>query len=202
MPATDLFPGWCAVAQMGHVCHRGYATVDTSLGVPMIRLELPAVEGDDDRLPLEAQVVLVAPGSLYAVTPTTEEAARRARASDRPWRPVPRERMLDAFEPIPSRPGEPRAIADAGIDVDAVRDLARATHDLAEILEGRRGRPLELDDDEDDLDDDVAPEGCRPPIGDDPDDIVAVDREAAADEIDVEPGRHDDGCGCNVCIPY
>src|SRR3990167_6181713 len=128
MPATDLFPGWCAVAQMGHVCHRGHATVDTSLGIPMIRVDLPAVDGDDERLPLEAQVVLVSPGSLYAVTPVTEELCRRARASDRPWRPL-------ALPGIAVQ----EATADLGIDVCVVRDLARATNELAGILESRRG---------------------------------------------------------------
>lgn len=136
--ALGLFPGWCAVAQMGHVVHRGHATVDTSLGIPMVRVELPALEGDDEYLPLDAQVVLVAPGSLYAVTPITEADARRSRSIYRERRPVATPLLVAPPEPLP-------ASAEAA--------LQRAGQALVDGWAGDHARGI---------DDGHPPEGCRP----------------------------------------
>lgn len=84
-----LFPCWARVSQMGHHTVVGYVTVTTELGAPMLRVDVPGADGDDDHEPLPAGSVLVAPASLYGVEPLSEAAAHEERRASRPrtWRP-------------------------------------------------------------------------------------------------------------------
>jgi hypothetical protein len=80
MSETD-FKSWAIVQQMGHVSYAGYVTIETIAGVAMIRVDVPDVP------PVGAFTKYIHPGSLYDLTPVSEETAR-ARAATRKSSPV------------------------------------------------------------------------------------------------------------------
>lgn len=86
---ASLFPCYANVAQLGHKSTTGLVSEVTVAGVAMIRIDLAAVEGDARREPLPATWELVAPASLYGITPATEAEALAARLRQRPWLDVP-----------------------------------------------------------------------------------------------------------------
>lgn len=65
---------WAIVEVMGHSQYAGRVSEYTGLGVPLVRVEVPAVEG------LPAFEKLLGASSIFRVTPCTEETARAAAA--------------------------------------------------------------------------------------------------------------------------
>lgn len=63
---------WAVVEVMGHSQYAGRVSEYTGLGVPLVRVEVPAVEGQP------AFEKLLGAASIFRITPCTEEAARRA----------------------------------------------------------------------------------------------------------------------------
>ena len=96
------FEGWAVVEMMGHQREIGYVTTEYFGGAALFRVDSPeiperewelqrpeyrATESGYSELPIGTKVKLaaipaksrlVAPGALYALTPCTEETARRA----------------------------------------------------------------------------------------------------------------------------
>lgn len=70
-------PGWFIVELMGHRRLAGRVTEHTLAGAGFLRIDVPGPEDD----PIATQFFL--PASIYALTPTTEEMARRVAASCR-----------------------------------------------------------------------------------------------------------------------
>lgn len=64
--------GWCIVEQLGHKRLAGRVSEDVVAGAKMLRVDVP----DGDGLITQ----WIGSGSLYALTPTTEEIARAAAA--------------------------------------------------------------------------------------------------------------------------
>ena len=76
MSDTD-FVGWAIVEQMGHARFAGHVSSQTVAGAAFIRVDVPAI-GDRP-----AFTKLLSTASLYALTPTDEQSARRAAESFR-----------------------------------------------------------------------------------------------------------------------
>lgn len=110
-PKQSAFEGWAVVELMGHQREIGYVTTEAYGQAVMFRVDTPELPerefvltrpewtsaGDNGRSwtpegsrvkrdAIQARSRLVAPGSLYAINPCTEEAARTAieRNVDRP----------------------------------------------------------------------------------------------------------------------
>lgn len=77
------FAEWAILELMGHRRVAGYVREVTLAGAGFLRLDIPATGGHG------AQTQYIAPGSLYALHPTTEEIAVAAAANFRP-QPVSR----------------------------------------------------------------------------------------------------------------
>lgn len=78
MPEQDTFREWCVVELLGHRRLGALVTEATIAGAPMLRLDVPATPGN------AAMTQYVAPGALYALTPTTKELATALAARCRP----------------------------------------------------------------------------------------------------------------------
>ena len=63
---------WAVVEVMGHSQYAGRVSEYTGFGVPLVRVEVPAVGGQP------AFEKLLGASAIFRVTPCTEEAARRA----------------------------------------------------------------------------------------------------------------------------
>lgn len=85
------FKSWAIVEVMGHSKYAGLVTDTTVAGAGMIRVDVPQ-SGDRP-----AFTKLLAPGSLFGITPCTEETARRAADS---FRALP----FAFFEPLRQLP--------------------------------------------------------------------------------------------------
>jgi hypothetical protein len=92
------FEGWAVVEMMGHQREIGYVTTEYYGAAAMFRVDAPAIAEREfelkrpdyaggkyvpagtkvKRLAIPAKTRLVAPGSLYAITPCTEETAMKA----------------------------------------------------------------------------------------------------------------------------
>jgi len=70
---------WAIVEVMGHSQYAGRVSEFTGLGVPLVRVEIPAIEGQP------AHEKLLGAASIFRITPCTEEvaiaAARQFRVS-------------------------------------------------------------------------------------------------------------------------
>jgi hypothetical protein len=66
---------WAIVEVMGHSQYAGRVSEYAGLGVPLVRVEVPAVEGQP------AFEKLLGASAIFRVTPCTEEAARAAAES-------------------------------------------------------------------------------------------------------------------------
>lgn len=96
----STFEGWALVEMMGHQREVGYVTTEYFGGAAMFRIEVPSIaereltnEGTEEKFfpdfgylkpgqvatsaAVPARTRLVAPGSLYALNPCTEEAAKK-----------------------------------------------------------------------------------------------------------------------------
>jgi len=80
-PQPHTVAVWAIVELMGHARLAGRVSPDSSLVPGLLRVDVPAAAGRG------AFTKLVAPGSLYALTPCTEATARAAaaRLRDRPF---------------------------------------------------------------------------------------------------------------------
>lgn len=82
MSDTDKLDTWGIVEVMGHKKFAGHITEHVIGGAALIRVDVPAVESN--ALPVDnaaAFCKLIGVGSIYCITPTDEETARKAAAA-------------------------------------------------------------------------------------------------------------------------
>lgn len=79
MEHTDKFDSWGICEVMGHKRFAGRITEQTIAGAALVRVDVPAVETRDST-PVPEYSKLIGVGSIYCITPTTEEVARKAAA--------------------------------------------------------------------------------------------------------------------------
>ncbi len=70
---SDTFSGWYIVEQMGHKRLVGLVTEHTIAGKGFLRVDVPNAEGEGNQI-----TQFIAPDTIYALTPTTEDLARQA----------------------------------------------------------------------------------------------------------------------------
>jgi hypothetical protein len=87
---SDL--GWCVLELMGHRQLAGQLRSVELVGASFLRIDIP---GSEDRAPATQ---FYSPGAVYAITPTSEEVARRLASRIR-FEPVSR---FDLLPPAPS----------------------------------------------------------------------------------------------------
>lgn len=93
MTQTDqTFSEWCVVELLGHRRLGAYVTEQELAGAKFLRLDVPATPGH------EPMTQYVSPGSVYCLTPTTEELATAAARLSRP-EPVTRWQLGAALSP-------------------------------------------------------------------------------------------------------
>lgn len=95
MTAVDAQPGlaeWVILELLGHRRLAGYLTEQQVAGTPFLRLEIPGSDGQP------GITQLYSPASVYAITPTTEDIARRVAARSQPA-PVQRWELLPPPQP-------------------------------------------------------------------------------------------------------
>lgn len=80
MAESDIIPfeGWAIIELMGHRRLAGYVREEPHFGTSMLRIDVPGPEG----APIATQ--FYGGGSIYCVTATTEEMARRVALSNQP----------------------------------------------------------------------------------------------------------------------
>jgi hypothetical protein len=125
----QTFNEWGILEVMGRLKMAGVISEQTIAGAGMIRIDVPETNG------IPGFTRYFAPGSLYSITPTTEEVARSLAAS---WRAVPVQR----FE-------LPQLAAKTGASGDPLEDRGRPIDDHPEGYGGI------ADDDLDDRDDEA-----------------------------------------------
>lgn len=82
---SEGFDGWALVEVMGHKRFAGRVSEHTVAGQGFIRVDVPALERDGEQF--EPFTKLIGPGSIYGITPLSEQVAR-AMASTLRERPV------------------------------------------------------------------------------------------------------------------
>lgn len=75
---TDNFDEWAILEILGHRRLGGRVSEATIAGASFLRIDVPEADGQP------AMTQYYAPSSVYALTPTTEDIARRAAALFRP----------------------------------------------------------------------------------------------------------------------
>lgn len=93
--SSATIDGWYIVELMGHRRLAGRVTEVTVAGAGFLRIDVP---GNADQPDVATQ--FVQPCSVYALTPTTEELARRVAATSRPA-PVTRYELPAETPPAP-----------------------------------------------------------------------------------------------------
>lgn len=96
--ADSPFAEWAIIELLGHRRLAGFVRDVELFGTRMIRLDVPSEKSGE---PEATQ--FYSPSSLYALTPTTEEVARRVAAGNRP-EPVARWEFPPAA--LPARGGD------------------------------------------------------------------------------------------------
>jgi hypothetical protein len=89
--AEIAFEGWAVLELMGHRKLAGYVREQNVAGAGFIRIDVPGDQGS-------IATQFYSPGSLYCMTPVTEDIARRFAAGCRP-EPVTRWELPPAREP-------------------------------------------------------------------------------------------------------
>lgn len=107
------FESWAIVEMLGHKKLAGFVTEQSIAGAALIRVDVPATPEDtrfNTTYPATAEYSkLIGVGSIYAITPCTEDAARRAA------------RELERYnDPLPVSIPEQRRLATATVDADTV----------------------------------------------------------------------------------
>lgn len=99
--AGDSYEGWAVVELMGHRRLAGYVKQVEQYGAVMLRLDVPEVDGRG------AVTQFYGGGSVYCLTPTTEEIVRAVCRKDHPA-PVSRyELPAPKPAPVPTYDDEP-----------------------------------------------------------------------------------------------
>lgn len=93
MTDTSSFDEWAILEILGHRRPGGRVSEATIAGASFLRIDVPEADGQP------AMTQYYAPSSVYALTPTTEDIARRAAAL---FRPAPISRWELAARPVPS----------------------------------------------------------------------------------------------------
>jgi hypothetical protein len=70
MEAEEKFEGWCVVELMGHNQIAGYVSEQIVIGIPLLRVDVPEVEG------VPGFSKLYGKDAIYGITPTSEEMVR------------------------------------------------------------------------------------------------------------------------------
>jgi hypothetical protein len=78
--ADETLEGWCIVELLGHRRLAGHVREVQLAGAGFLRLDIPPAGTDAGR------TQYIAPGSVYALHPVTEDTARAAASA---WRPQP-----------------------------------------------------------------------------------------------------------------
>jgi hypothetical protein len=71
--------GWAVLELMGHRRLGGKVSATTLAGAPVLRIDVPAPDGSDKWV-----TQFYAPHAMYALTPTTEEIARKLAKTAQP----------------------------------------------------------------------------------------------------------------------
>lgn len=79
MEPGEKFDSWGIAEVMGHKKYAGRITEQTIAGAALVRVDVPAVTTARGEAVAEYSK-LIGVGSIYMITPTTEEVARRAAA--------------------------------------------------------------------------------------------------------------------------
>jgi hypothetical protein len=119
MSEAEVFDQHCIVELLGHRKLAGRVREVQLAGAGFLRLDIPATKGHGE------QTQYIAPGSVYAIHPTTEAIATAAAAN---FRPAPVSRWELEPAPVLSSPGPPPSwVADEDEDQDRadVYDQAR-----------------------------------------------------------------------------
>jgi hypothetical protein len=109
MEQAEKFDAWGIVEVMGHKQYAGRITEQVIAGSALVRIDVPEVLLSPERQ-VTGYCKLVGVASIYCITPTTEEIARKAarRLAEIGADPLPVylpvERQLGAG--VPSQPGE------------------------------------------------------------------------------------------------
>lgn len=109
MTSEQKFEIWAIVEVMGHKRFAGYVTEQTFGSASMIRVDVPEI----DDVPAFTKMFGV--GSIYCITPCTEEAAKSCQRS---WQ----SRAFSAFD-IPALPSPSAVVEDYDDDLDEDRPL-------------------------------------------------------------------------------
>lgn len=104
---AEKFDQWGIVEVMGHKRFAGRITEQQIAGAALVRVDVPAVERRD--VQYNAFTKLIGVASIYCITPTTEEVARKAAAvmaDEGAAMPVyiPEERQIPASVPSHADP--------------------------------------------------------------------------------------------------
>jgi hypothetical protein len=107
----EKFDQWGIVEVMGHKQFAGHITEQVIAGSALVRVDVPAVTSGGGT-EYNAFTKLIGVGSIYCITPTTEEIARkaaRAMAGDDAALPVyiPEDRQIPARVPVPDYDDDP-----------------------------------------------------------------------------------------------
>lgn len=125
--SSETFEGWAILELMGHRKIAGRVSEQLVAGAPMIRVDIPNGDGFTTQF--------YAPGALYALTPTTEQTARRL---VEPYEiPALPEHADDRCVSCDDRalPGQTMCVDCANAVEDHLRDKHEPNHD-AEDLDG------------------------------------------------------------------
>lgn len=96
------FEGWAIMELLGHRRLAGFVTVVELAGTPMFRLDVSGEVYAGEETGQATQ--FIGAGSLYALTPTTEETARAVAAKNRPA-PVHAWEFLKVADRAPDQEG-------------------------------------------------------------------------------------------------
>lgn len=78
---VNVFDEWAIVEVMGHKQFAGHVTEQSLGGASFVRVDVPEVQAGTETLP--AFTKLLGAGSIYAISPCTEETARAFAAASR-----------------------------------------------------------------------------------------------------------------------
>lgn len=112
MEQPQAFDQWGVVEVMGHKKFAGHITEQQIAGSALVRVDVPeVVNARSETVPAYSKLIGV--GSVYCITPTTEEVARKAA------------RALAAYEsdPLPVYIPQERQLAAASSTVEAELDF-------------------------------------------------------------------------------
>lgn len=80
MPTPESFDSWGVVEAMGFKKLAGRITEQQIAGSALIRVDVPEIPGEDGSVRSAAYSKLIGVGSIYMITPTDEDTARKAAA--------------------------------------------------------------------------------------------------------------------------